>query len=85
MSDGCLTLGLVLTLRDDSEARRQLLHQLEQRDDVLVAPAQGHRLPLALETRVGRDQAALRALEDLPGVVLCDVVYAHFDACEDAP
>jgi len=85
MKNGYVTLGLVLTLRDDTEARRQLLHLLEQRDDVLLAPPQGHRLPLALETWVGRDQAALRALEDLPGVVLCDVVYAHFDACEDAP
>jgi hypothetical protein len=77
-----LTLGLLLTLDDDEAARRALLEALDRRDDVTRGEPDGARLPLALETAVSRDREALAELGALPGVVFCDVVYAHF---EDSP
>lgn len=85
MRDGSLTLGLVLTLQEDPARRSQLLSTLAGRDDVLLAAIEGHRLPIALETCPGQDREAVAALEALPGVVFCDVVYAHFDHREEAP
>lgn len=79
-----LTLGLLLTLDVDPTARTSLLRELAARADISVAPICGHCLPVALQTRPGEDRAALEALQAMPGVVFCDVVYAHFDDCEDA-
>jgi hypothetical protein len=79
-----LTLGLVLTLAENQATRRALLEALDRRDDVTRAEPNGPRLPLALHTQVGRDEQALAELCAHPGVVFCDVVYAHFEDSEGA-
>lgn len=78
-----LTLGLLLTLDADAAVQQSLLRELSTRLDVSLAPVCGHRLPIALQTRAGEDRAALQSLQAMPGVLFCDVVYAHFDDCED--
>lgn len=80
-----LTLGVVLTLDADASLRPALLEALSMRPDVTFESTCGQRLPIALQTRSGEDRAALDSLQDLPGVLFCDVVYAHFHDSEDRP
>ena len=84
MNHGLLTLGLVLTLDPAEGTRDALAAALLGRSDVTCGELNGQRLPLALQTQVGCDREAIAALQALPGVVFCDVVYVHLQDCEDA-
>ncbi len=77
--------GLVLTLSPDPTLRHRTLEQLARRPQVEVAPADGNRLPIVLDTpEPETDKRCWRWLHELEGVEHVDVAFIHFedtDAC----
>ncbi len=70
-----LYLGLVvLPLPGQLSSARE---QLSECKDVELGEAQGHRLPVFAQTRVGADEILIDRLEALPSVMKVEVVFAQ--------